>query len=758
MHWQSLYHYLKHVHSVIISSARFKETSLNSARVIRDAIIALLELFLLEADLNSGFDIMASGGSKENLVPSPESSSSESSSPPQAQGGMRRFGAMGNLAGAGGSGSKEQLVPSEESSESPPPSPPKPPPRKGGLRRVGAFGNLAAAGGSGSKEQLVPSEESSESPPPSPPKPPPRKGGLRRVGAFGNLAGAGGGSGQGAGSRMRRSSVDETSRHGAGAGTSKQIRRSSSMGSMRPGDRTPPPTPPPRGMRRTQAHLQLDQMAHGQPVAGTSRGLQTPGAHFSPKDEAVRIRTASDPSKYASWSIITHSSYSRPRSSSAPHDHHHHHRLKNHKSLLIDPESDIQDDDNLMDAVEQDWDGRVINCSPKDEDAHFEQFGFNMTNEEELGEGGFGTVHVCIRQSDGERFAMKIIDTYSDFSGRSQSPNTQKFSSWGRGVSAYVKLCDIQHEVAVMMNIKKNPFVVQHIDHFMINGRACVVMEMEDGSLKDQLKCYMNGMSERKARKWFMQICEGVKYMHHVGIAHRDLKPDNILVRRMNDGSTWLKVSDFGLSRFTKRASERFRGKDPNNEVGMDKLQTVCGTPEYFAPELVILYLDAMQESGFDPTGFKLESMPTEKQATFYIPSSSQNPRTGSTKPRTLEERPVPEHLKYDGRKVDAWALGLILFNMLFATHPFPKDVMRNKGQWHRYLDLQQRKHWNIPFLAANTTSSTSMAYLRAILEGDPAKRLDAQQILKHAWFNGKTKEPGFRTHKVNPMVKKFFN
>lgn len=67
---------------------------------------------------------------------------------------------------------------------------------------------------------------------------------------------------------------------------------------------------------------------------------------------------------------------------------------------------------------------------------------------------------------------------------------------------------------------------------------------------------------------WFGGVCEGIAQAHQQGIAHRDLKPDNVIL--LND--THAKVLDFGLSIAT----------------GMDALTRSgewIGTPQYMAPE-----------------------------------------------------------------------------------------------------------------------------------------------------------------------------
>lgn len=81
--------------------------------------------------------------------------------------------------------------------------------------------------------------------------------------------------------------------------------------------------------------------------------------------------------------------------------------------------------------------------------------------------------------------------------------------------------------------------------------------------------------SEETARECFRQLLEGVRYCHSLGVVHRDLKLENLLLEEEHDLSR-IRIVDFGLAKghFHKRA------------MSMD---TVCGTPHYVAPEVIIV-------------------------------------------------------------------------------------------------------------------------------------------------------------------------
>ena len=87
-------------------------------------------------------------------------------------------------------------------------------------------------------------------------------------------------------------------------------------------------------------------------------------------------------------------------------------------------------------------------------------------------------------------------------------------------------------------------------------------------------------MSERKARRWFIEINDAVEYLHSLGIAHRDIKLANVLIKapkgRFESTHRICKLTDFGVSRLSyDKVNER-----------IIMYSNYCGTPVYLAPEI----------------------------------------------------------------------------------------------------------------------------------------------------------------------------
>jgi serine/threonine protein kinase/predicted negative regulator of RcsB-dependent stress response len=111
-------------------------------------------------------------------------------------------------------------------------------------------------------------------------------------------------------------------------------------------------------------------------------------------------------------------------------------------------------------------------------------------------------------------------------------------------------------------------------------GRHCIVMEYVDGvTLRERIA--KGRMKVAEALEAAIQAASALSVAHAAGIVHRDIKPDNIMLRR--DG--YLKVLDFGLAKLTERPDSLV---DPDAQTKMlvnTSPGIVVGTVAYMSPE-----------------------------------------------------------------------------------------------------------------------------------------------------------------------------
>ena len=111
---------------------------------------------------------------------------------------------------------------------------------------------------------------------------------------------------------------------------------------------------------------------------------------------------------------------------------------------------------------------------------------------------------------------------------------------------------------------------------------------------------------------FFLQIVDAVSYIHRNNIAHRDLKPDNIMITSQHTLTADIKIVDFGVARPSIKPQDCY---------------TLCGTPHYSAPEVIACREDS---AGSRRNGY--------------------------------------------GKKADVWSLGVILYIMLCGAPPFDEE------------------------------------------------------------------------------------
>jgi len=110
-------------------------------------------------------------------------------------------------------------------------------------------------------------------------------------------------------------------------------------------------------------------------------------------------------------------------------------------------------------------------------------------------------------------------------------------------------------------------------------GRAYVVMQHLDGhTLREEIDS-KRAMPMRRAVDIVVQLLAGLAAAHDIGIVHRDVKPENMLLCSGSDEGFVVKVLDFGLVKASPSPGGPSPLEDPTTE-GVS-----VGTPRYFSPE-----------------------------------------------------------------------------------------------------------------------------------------------------------------------------
>jgi serine/threonine protein kinase len=130
-----------------------------------------------------------------------------------------------------------------------------------------------------------------------------------------------------------------------------------------------------------------------------------------------------------------------------------------------------------------------------------------------------------------------------------------------------------QRELKVLEKIRqlRHPFLLQTHQYQAERDHLVIVLELADGSLSDRFKeCKargLDGIPVEELVTYFTQAAEALDFLHSQHVAHRDIKPQNLLRLR-----GYAKVADFGLAR--------------SQDQTVDDASVMCGTPHYMAPEM----------------------------------------------------------------------------------------------------------------------------------------------------------------------------
>ncbi len=125
-----------------------------------------------------------------------------------------------------------------------------------------------------------------------------------------------------------------------------------------------------------------------------------------------------------------------------------------------------------------------------------------------------------------------------------------------------------------------NEHVVEVFDMDVLpNGSPFMVLEYLDGINLDQLVESKGPLELGRAARIVIQVCDALNAVHEAGIIHRDLKPDNIVLVPRGANPDFVKILDFGISKFKSTSFDR--------TGTLTTPGSLVGTPSFMAPEQI---------------------------------------------------------------------------------------------------------------------------------------------------------------------------
>lgn len=315
-----------------------------------------------------------------------------------------------------------------------------------------------------------------------------------------------------------------------------------------------------------------------------------------------------------------------------------------------------------------------------------------------IGKGGFGEVRLCRRKGD-----LKI-DNYFVIKSVKKKIVVERMNA-----------CHIQGERNIMIELsKKSEFLVKLHETFQDKDNLYFVMDFcQGGDLMERLM-KDDIFRENVAKFYIAELIIAVEELHRLGCAHRDLKPDNLLLGK--DGH--LRIADFGFARLSKhdqsRPSEHYFTPRITGDGEQSAVPRGDGIQQANAISPYILSLSTMS-SGIS------EKKPS--RSCFFSMVGS-------------PDYIAPEVLLGEGHSdaVDWWAVGVILFEMVCGYAPFHSNDVEIENTRYK---IQNHKT-KLKFPEDKPITKECKEVIRALIT-DPDKReqINIEELKRLSFFNG---------------------
>jgi serine/threonine protein kinase len=329
-----------------------------------------------------------------------------------------------------------------------------------------------------------------------------------------------------------------------------------------------------------------------------------------------------------------------------------------------------------------------------------------------IGEGGFGVIFSALRRKDNRPVAVKVIkkskvsqwyEFDKDKLNKTNATTSQDMSGGklneehSDDVTMSPLPARIPLEIALMIRVRHVENCIEILDY--LEQKSCFIIVMERFETCKDLFDFItektaanstntSGLSEALCRSYFRQIVEAIQAIHALGVVHRDIKDENILV---DVATNRLKLIDFGAGAFFTPTTKKSKNtKDEQSTLNSSlRFTDFHGTRVYSPPEWIL-------------------------QQCYY------------------------------GDRAAVWSLGVLLFNMIYGDIPWEEDS--------DIVNCRLYSKKNFEYNSSNSTSDNDEEeadtglhinqvddLIRKCLHINQNERIKLEHILKHKWFDVKT-------------------